>query len=147
MAILALDGLWPFCDNGVAVIDFWLGIKCRLGAAIINIMAAHVSDRMAAGGDPSTVLSICCDRIFIDCLLGRLRCIDVASGRFIERTLSGAKMAAGVTALWHQKYHTKLSYVMGLRFEAGNVAFYSEDKPQVYIDADSVKSFGLIKRI
>ena len=55
----------------------------------------------------------------------------------------GQKMAAGVTALWHQKYHTKLSYVMGLRFEAGNVAFYSEDKPQVYIDADSVKSFWI----
>ncbi|OGT68529.1 MAG: hypothetical protein A3H43_04955 [Gammaproteobacteria bacterium RIFCSPLOWO2_02_FULL_42_9] len=32
---------------------------------------------------------------------------------------------------------------MGRRFEAGNVAFYSKDKPQVYIDADSVKSFWI----
>ncbi len=58
----------------------------------------------------------------------------------------GRSMAARVTKLWNQKYHIPLSYVIGRRWEAGNVAFYSADKPHVYIDADSVKSFWINQR-
>lgn len=52
----------------------------------------------------------------------------------------GRDMAKNLTALWHERYHTKLDYVAGPRWEAGNVAYYSMDKPAVYIEWNSMLS-------
>ncbi len=46
----------------------------------------------------------------------------------------GVMMARNLTQQWHQAYHTRLEYVAGPRWIAGNVAFYSTDDPTVYID-------------
>ncbi len=46
----------------------------------------------------------------------------------------GQKIAAVFTQKWHDQYHTPLKYVAGARWLAGNIAFYSNDRPQVYID-------------
>ncbi len=46
----------------------------------------------------------------------------------------GEKIAAVFTQYWHEKYHAPLKYVAGSRWLAGNIAFYSMDKPQVYVD-------------
>lgn len=46
----------------------------------------------------------------------------------------GEKIAVLFTQYWHDKYHTPLKYIAGSRWLAGNIAFYSSDRPQVYID-------------
>jgi 4-amino-4-deoxy-L-arabinose transferase-like glycosyltransferase len=46
----------------------------------------------------------------------------------------GKIIAAELTKDWQEKYHTPLHYVAGTRWIAGNIAFYSPDKPTVYID-------------
>ncbi len=46
----------------------------------------------------------------------------------------GKQIAAVLTQRWHEKYHTPLRYVAGSRWLAGNIAFYSSDRPQVLID-------------
>ncbi|MCD6039167.1 MAG: hypothetical protein K0S27_567 [Gammaproteobacteria bacterium] len=46
-------------------------------------------------------------------------------GKIISRTL---------TQEWHARYHTPLKYVAGSRWLAGNIAFYSSDRPPVFID-------------
>jgi hypothetical protein len=38
--------------------------------------------------------------------------------------------------MWHDQYHTSLKYVAGSRWLAGNIAFYSSDRPQVWVDWD-----------
>lgn len=46
----------------------------------------------------------------------------------------GQIIAHQLTREWHDTFHTPLSYVGGSRWFAGNVAFYSLDRPAVYID-------------
>jgi 4-amino-4-deoxy-L-arabinose transferase-like glycosyltransferase len=47
----------------------------------------------------------------------------------------GKIIATEITQEWHAKYHSPLKYVVGARWLAGNIAFYSNDHPTVYIDA------------
>lgn len=54
---------------------------------------------------------------------------DTSSANF-----PGKKIATWVTQSWHDQYHVPLKYVAGSRWLAGNVAFYSDDRPQVYIE-------------
>lgn len=46
----------------------------------------------------------------------------------------GKDIAEHITQRWHEKYHTPLSYVAGGRWLVGNIAFYSSDHPEAYID-------------
>lgn len=46
----------------------------------------------------------------------------------------GREIAETVTQRWHDQYHIPLEYVAGSRWGAGNVAFYSPDKPAVWIE-------------
>ena len=46
----------------------------------------------------------------------------------------GRTIATEFTQYWHEKYHRPLKYIAGARWLAGNIAFYSPDRPQVYID-------------
>jgi 4-amino-4-deoxy-L-arabinose transferase-like glycosyltransferase len=46
----------------------------------------------------------------------------------------GKTIAATVTERWHHQYSTPILYIAGARWIAGNIAFYSKDHPQVYID-------------
>lgn len=46
----------------------------------------------------------------------------------------GKLIAAELTEEWHTQFHTKIKYIAGARWLAGNVAFYSKDQPAVYID-------------
>ncbi|OGT06419.1 MAG: hypothetical protein A2103_03705 [Gammaproteobacteria bacterium GWF2_41_13] len=55
----------------------------------------------------------------------------------------GPRIAQQLTQQWHDRYHTTLSYVVGPRFDAGVVSFYSIDRPTVYMDADPVSSFWI----
>lgn len=48
----------------------------------------------------------------------------------------GLNIATTLTHTWHEKYHTPLNYVAGSRWLAGNIAFYSNDQPHVFIDWD-----------
>jgi 4-amino-4-deoxy-L-arabinose transferase-like glycosyltransferase len=52
----------------------------------------------------------------------------------------GKMLARTLTHQWHQTYHTPLTYVAGSRWIAGNIAFYSQDHPRVYINWDSTLS-------
>ena len=46
----------------------------------------------------------------------------------------GKIIATDLTKTWHDKYHIPLRYIAGTRWLSGNIAFYSEDHPAVYID-------------
>lgn len=46
----------------------------------------------------------------------------------------GVLLAKTLTADWHRTYHQPLYYVAGSRWLSGNIAFYSEDHPHVYIN-------------
>lgn len=48
----------------------------------------------------------------------------------------GEKIATFFTGYWHDHYRSSLHYVAGSRWLAGNIAFYSSDRPQVFIDWD-----------
>ncbi len=49
----------------------------------------------------------------------------------------GQIIARELTQQWEKKYHTPLGFVAGPRWIAGNIAFYSHDHPDVYIDWDN----------
>jgi 4-amino-4-deoxy-L-arabinose transferase-like glycosyltransferase len=48
----------------------------------------------------------------------------------------GRDIAETLTAEWHNTYHKPLHYVAGSRWLAGNIAFYSNDHPAVFINWD-----------
>ncbi len=48
----------------------------------------------------------------------------------------GKEIAARMTNEWHKKYHTKLAYVGGSRWVGGNISFYSDDHPAVFVELD-----------
>ena len=48
----------------------------------------------------------------------------------------GAALAAAITAQWHERTGQKLRFVVGRTWLAGNVAFYSADRPSLFIDAE-----------
>jgi 4-amino-4-deoxy-L-arabinose transferase-like glycosyltransferase len=46
----------------------------------------------------------------------------------------GKEIAMLLTQKWHEQFGTKVSYIAGTRWLAGNTAYYSKDNPTVYID-------------
>jgi hypothetical protein len=48
----------------------------------------------------------------------------------------GRNIARTITQQWHKTYHQPLNYVIGERWLAGNVAFFSADHPAVYIEGN-----------
>lgn len=52
----------------------------------------------------------------------------------------GQEIANTFTQMWHHRYHTSLNYVAGTRWIAGNIAYYSKDKPDVFIEWNQHKS-------
>lgn len=52
----------------------------------------------------------------------------------------GKSLAKIITHNWHEKYNVPLSYVIGNTWEAGNVAFYSKDRPHLFINANTTIS-------
>lgn len=46
----------------------------------------------------------------------------------------GKIIATELTNMWHDKFKTPLKYVAGGRWLAGNISFYSNDHPAIYID-------------
>ena len=48
----------------------------------------------------------------------------------------GENIADVLTEEWVATYHSQPTYVVGPRWLAGNIAFYSKDHPRVYIEAD-----------
>lgn len=49
----------------------------------------------------------------------------------------GYEISQTITQQWHTTYHTKLAYVAGPRWIAGNVSFYSPDRPTVFMGWDT----------
>lgn len=46
----------------------------------------------------------------------------------------GKEIANALTTDWNNRYHTPLKYIAGSRWLSGNIAFYSKDHPDVFID-------------
>lgn len=55
----------------------------------------------------------------------------------------GKVIAEKLTQEWHDSYHRPLTYVAGSRWLAGNIAFYSPDRPSVYINWNKDVSFWI----
>ncbi|MDR3450517.1 MAG: glycosyltransferase family 39 protein [Alphaproteobacteria bacterium] len=55
-----------------------------------------------------------------------------------KRTIfPGKHLSHLLTDTWHDRFHTPLTYVVGDTWPAGNVAWYSGDRPHVYIDGNA----------
>lgn len=52
----------------------------------------------------------------------------------------GKEMATYFSNKWRNQFNTALPYVAGPRWEAGNIAYYSPDKPAVYMEWDKKRS-------
>ena len=52
----------------------------------------------------------------------------------------GREVAQTITAMWHERYHTKLDYVAGSRWIGGNIEFYSPDHPAVFVEWETRKA-------
>jgi len=52
----------------------------------------------------------------------------------------GKAIATALTDEWHARYHTRLHFVGGTRFIAGNIAYYSKDDPTVFLNWDKAAS-------
>ncbi len=57
----------------------------------------------------------------------------------------GPQIAEQITKEWHDRFHTSLDFVIGDTWPAGNVAFYSDDRPSVFIDGDPLISSWINK--
>jgi len=55
----------------------------------------------------------------------------------------GQTIANTVTQIWHNTYHTRLTYVAGPRWVNGNVAFYAKDHPSVYSEWNNTRAFWI----
>lgn len=52
----------------------------------------------------------------------------------------GREIAQTITQIWHNTYHTPLTYVGGSRWVNGNIEFYSDDHPAVFMEWDKHRS-------
>ncbi|MHB1949517.1 MAG: glycosyltransferase family 39 protein [Gammaproteobacteria bacterium] len=52
----------------------------------------------------------------------------------------GKTIAKTLEREWHETYHIPLTYVVGPRWLAGNISFYSVDHPSVYMEANKMVS-------
>jgi hypothetical protein len=58
-----------------------------------------------------------------------------------KRTIfPGKHMSHFITDTWHNRFHTPLKYVIGDTWPAGNVAWYADERPHVFMDADTSES-------
>ncbi|MBV8060290.1 MAG: glycosyltransferase family 39 protein [Alphaproteobacteria bacterium] len=58
------------------------------------------------------------------------------TGRGMRIHFAGRHLAENITPYWHHRFHTKLSYAIGDTWPAGNLAFYTPDRPHVFINHD-----------
>ena len=56
------------------------------------------------------------------------------TGNTSKAQFPGKVIGMDLTKRWHEQFHTPLSFVAGPRWFAGNISFYSPDRPAVYID-------------
>lgn len=55
----------------------------------------------------------------------------------------GQEMALRIEQEWNARYHQTFVYIIGPRWEAGVISFYSKSRPAVYIEANSEVSFWI----
>ncbi len=68
---------------------------------------------------------------------------DASSANF-----PGKQIATTITQKWRAQYHRPLNYVAGSRWISGNISFYSEDHPSVFIEWNRSRSpFITIKQM
>lgn len=64
-------------------------------------------------------------------------CITILRAKHaISANFPGKMIATQLERDWVNTYHRPLTYVVGARWLAGNVSFYSQSKPSVYIEAN-----------
>jgi len=81
--------------------------------------------------------------IFLGILLGGYTYFMLHARNGSSANFPGQEVADQMTQLWHEHYTQPLKYVIGPRFEAGVVSFYSKDRPSVYIKAEPLISFWI----
>jgi hypothetical protein len=58
--------------------------------------------------------------------------------KYPKRTsFPGKSLSQHVIDTWHGRYHTPLRYVIGDMWTAGNVAWYADDRPHVFMEGDT----------
>lgn len=59
------------------------------------------------------------------------------TGHGMRIHFAGRHLAEAVIPVWHDRFHTDLTYAVGDTWPAGNLAFYAPERPHVFIMADS----------
>ena len=62
------------------------------------------------------------------------------SGKPSRGHFPGPQVSDAVTGAWHRMFGRPLAFVSGLTWIAGNVAYYADERPSVYIRADGARS-------
>lgn len=83
--------------------------------------------------------------LFLVLVLGYSR-VTSRAGDTSSANYPGPLMAKQLTEQWHAKYHRPLQYIIGPRWDAGAVSFYSKDRPAVLIRGDDEISFWVDKK-
>jgi hypothetical protein len=104
--------LWPF-----------LGLTCLF-----------VFELRPAGGDTRRIVrrAAFAGALLLSAFVMRATLAPYVLGRATRENFPGAQLAAEVEELWRNRYGRPLSLVGGDSWLAGNVAFYSGDRPSVY---------------
>lgn len=140
-SFLFFIGIGPFLFT--VLLSFLFGIKLRAGwgmpllSLTPVILFAFVSPRLSKIKIYSLLTFI---YIFIFSLLTGYSFSLIRSTTTTSANFPGREIAQLVTKLWHDRYHTPLSYVAGSRWIGGNIAFYSPDHPSVFIEWDKSRS-------
>lgn len=62
------------------------------------------------------------------------------TGKSSRIIFPGEELAKAATDAWHKNYVSPLRYVIGDTWPAGNIAYYAEERPHLFINADPIIS-------
>lgn len=141
---LLLIGLGPFI--GTIVLSFITGIYLHSGWArpVFSlwglILVAAVNPKITLAGFYRFIISVFLLMLIASSLyiFWHTRASDKSSANY-----PGKAISTNVTYEWHNLYHKPLLYVAGPRWLAGNIAFYSNDNPSVYMEWNPITSFWI----
>jgi 4-amino-4-deoxy-L-arabinose transferase-like glycosyltransferase len=140
-AFLWFAGLGPFILT--ILISLITGFKLRAawgqpllslwGILLCLYLQPHLTDKKIK----NFFIFLCCAML----IFMMLYCVSqVHSKNISSANFPGKIIARTLTRTWHERTGTRLKYVAGPRWLAGNMAFYTNDHPQVFIDWNTAQS-------
>ena len=118
MAVSVLDGAWAFYFSVIAIINYRHVIASWLGAAfsvILCVLLLSLTQPVITWRRFYRFIAFSA-LIFVVLVVGYTISMETA-GSTSSANYPGKIIAEQITQQWHQKYHTKLNYIVGPRWE------------------------------